>query len=745
MRVLLGFPPFHPPTSPPYGLACLRSALNAARPGDAVRVVDWDLALFQRWLGGDPPHLCDLHPDALQGLPCPTALARERGPGVSATLRRLPRDEAQAADYMQAARAFDAIHGAVYGLLGAILLPYVEQRSELDDQDLDRLFGDELALIEQWKPDLLGLSILAERNLVPALALCRAARAHGFRGQLVLGGAMTSHLESDELLHACPELDFVLQGEAEQTLPALLAALEGEGELEDVRGLAHRRQDRSVCIHRRPLPFPLNALPDADFSDFSIGDYLAPEPVLPISTCRGCYWGKCSFCSHTRPHGETVRARSPERIVAELAAQHERHGVRAFLFVDEAIAPRMLDAISQQLLERGLDLRWGAEGVRLERHFDAALLTRARKAGLRWVYVGVESSQQRLLDLMDKGIDAETIRSFVQCCQDIGIVAQLSFIVGLPTTTEAELQAELAFMRDFPTDHSTFVTLLGSPMHQDPERYGLRIESRSVLLRCRDGALVHAPRFTHTTSRGLSTPLADALVDEVDETLRRRRPHLGEVHATLLADTTFFQSEDRPPSDPPAALQVLQILERQQQRDGWWVIHGAACLEALGELEQAAALVQQALDEALEPGERERLLVHLSALANRLGSPEVALQIGGAETTQRWPALRAEVVRALHLLGRHDDVLTQAGLLLDEGYAPDWLAPIRAEALEATGGYADAITAYGEAESAYPLVAELDLAIARCLRALGETEEAQRYTKRALRKAQQTGDEASAR
>jgi len=42
MKLLLAFTPFHTPISPPFGLACLKGELACARPGIAVKTVDWN-------------------------------------------------------------------------------------------------------------------------------------------------------------------------------------------------------------------------------------------------------------------------------------------------------------------------------------------------------------------------------------------------------------------------------------------------------------------------------------------------------------------------------------------------------------------------------------------------------------------------------------------------------------------------------------------------------------------------------
>lgn len=55
MRLLLASTPFSAPTSPPFGLACLKAAIDRSYPAAKTSVTDWNLAFFRRWLLGDPP------------------------------------------------------------------------------------------------------------------------------------------------------------------------------------------------------------------------------------------------------------------------------------------------------------------------------------------------------------------------------------------------------------------------------------------------------------------------------------------------------------------------------------------------------------------------------------------------------------------------------------------------------------------------------------------------------------------
>ncbi len=737
MKLLLAFTPFHTPASPPFGLACLKGAVQQARPNVAVKTVDWNLAFFRRWLTGNMPDLCHLHPTRLTGAVCPWLIAQSGvGPMILADLSCLPTTPTEQNRYMQAARLLDDFYNQLAGFYHDILFPFVEGRTSLPTEVQNALFGAELAQVQSEQPDLIGFSILSEQNLLYALALGKVIKQR-FNLPIALGGALMSHLEPAELLQAFPWLDYIFFGEAEKNLVDFIDAWP-EQTFASVSGLAYR-QGGKIKECGKATPLPLNQLPYPNFDDFPLTDYIAPEPVLPVITCRGCYWGKCTFCSHTRPYGPVVRVRQPEQIVDELARQGERYGVRRFLFVDEAISPKMLRQLSEEILARGLEIQFGAEGVRVEKAFNEELLRLAYRAGLRWVYVGIESGTQRLLELIDKGIEIETVERFIQMCRRVGITPQLSFIIGLPGATPAELQNEISFLKRYPMDSSSFVLLLGSPMQERPADFGLRIEERQVLYATSRG-IVHSPRFYFTVAEGLSPAQADAIVEQAGPR-RRLRPHLGEVHATLLANTDFFQSEDRPPAPATAAEIALQLLSQQRAQagdrvDGQWFLHAAGCLESQNRLQEAFTISQAGLAaNGKNPDTHHGLLLHQATILNYSNQSQAALQVlAGVAQHKLTSALRGERLRALFALGRWPEALRETKAMLSAGYEIRYLYYIQGLCYERLNRPAKALKAFEKAEQRDWLEPDINQAKARCLLALNRPGEAEIEQAKARRK-----------
>jgi|GEM_PF-3543350 radical SAM superfamily enzyme YgiQ (UPF0313 family) len=739
MKLLLAFVPFHPPTSAPFGLACLKAALQRKSSGISVYTMDWNLAFFRRWLLQETPHLCDWDPDHLLHRLCPHLLVEEgHGRRLWEALTHLPRSHQERIQYMEGVRRLDFIFSVLAAFYHRLLRPYVEDRAKLAPEFLETLFFYELSEISKEQPDIVGFSILAEQNLIYAVALGRVVKEK-LGIPIALGGSLMSHLDPEEILRAFPWIDLVFQREGEDSVSLFVDAwpLSDHRALESVPAITHRDPQGRICVHSPADPPCLLHLPFPDFSGFPLREYLAPEPVLPIQTSRGCYWGKCTFCSHTLPYGKGVRHRPLVQVVDEMAEQQERHGVRSFLFVDEAISPQRLRELARAIQDRGLRVLWGAEGIRPEEAFHEPLLEEAYEAGLRWIYVGMESTLPRTVERMRKGTSTESAFRLIGACQKAGITPQLSYIIGFPGTTEEDLRAEEETFREFALDASPFVLLKGSPMAWEPERFGIRIEEPEVLLHTTRGR-VHAPRLHFTTNEGLSPLQAhERLKRRIGASRRRMRPHLGEIHAVLLADTDFFQDEERPPETDLLG-ELLDRLLDPARNDPRRALHVAGTLEVYGKPEKALHWILKRLEEEeLHPLMREKLWVHLAALWNTTGRPEDVLHLVKMtleDCSSARSALLGQAFRALVHRGRAAEVI-QTGLeLFAAGYEIEGFHYLMGWAYERMGRPQEALDAYREAELRYWNEPEINRAQARCLLVLGRHRAAREMEAKARRK-----------
>ena len=151
----------------------------------------------------------------------------------------------------------------------------------------------------------------------------------------------------------------------------------------------------------------LNKLPTPDFEGLPLRLYHSPVSVLPIQTSRGCYYGKCSFatCIWTTGIFACVGRNYSWKIFGNFLKKYD---TPYFFFTDESVPINKLREISQSLLEKQWDIKWMG-GVRFENALDGDLLEKMASAGCKKLVFGLESYNQRVLDLMKRILRLPTI------------------------------------------------------------------------------------------------------------------------------------------------------------------------------------------------------------------------------------------------------------------------------------------------------------------------------------------------
>jgi anaerobic magnesium-protoporphyrin IX monomethyl ester cyclase len=169
---------------------------------------------------------------------------------------------------------------------------------------------------------------------------------------------------------------------------------------------------------------------------------------------RGCPYD-CSFCGAAVSANKdiTIRTRTPENIIAEMAALRSDYGVTAFRFVDdlflgyERFIRQCMDAFTAERI--GDSYVWDATGrINILHRADDALLDTLVANGLREVALGIESGSERLLKYMGKRITPEMTKSVVRRLTERGISVKGYFILGFPSETRAEMYQTVRLVQE---------------------------------------------------------------------------------------------------------------------------------------------------------------------------------------------------------------------------------------------------------------------------------------------------------
>ncbi|WP_020672501.1 B12-binding domain-containing radical SAM protein [Amycolatopsis nigrescens] len=302
----------------------------------------------------------------------------------------------------------------------------------------DRLAAD---MLDKHRTRVLGISVAFPSQLIPAFRLARMVKRRAPDTIVVLGGQQI--MLRDVALAALPgtfrQVDAIATGRGEPVLRAL-----GNGvPVEEVAGLITARGVSGPA----PEPHHLAQNPAPVFDGLPFMSYLSPAPQLPLISCVGCYWGRCTFCSYgNRSRGGAYQQLTQHQLAAHVEAALERTGAGFVAFVDENCNLRLILGAVELVRARGNDFTWSTRN-RLEPLLtDRRFVQRMHAAGCRLMSVGYETNSQRLLDIIDKGVRADQYERIVEVLDEVGIVLRLSVMGGLPDETEQEARDSREFL-----------------------------------------------------------------------------------------------------------------------------------------------------------------------------------------------------------------------------------------------------------------------------------------------------------
>ncbi len=168
--------------------------------------------------------------------------------------------------------------------------------------------------------------------------------------------------------------------------------------------------------------------------NYSVND-LGFYPYMPVYTSRSCPF-QCSFCSETINWGK-FRKRSIDVIVNDFEHIQKEYNTQLFLMADSLINP-VLNDLTESLIKHPGVFYFDAY-LRVDKYScDYDKVFQWRKGGFYRARLGIESGSQKVLDLMDKKVSMDQVKSTIINLAKVGIKTSTYWIVGHPGEQESD-------------------------------------------------------------------------------------------------------------------------------------------------------------------------------------------------------------------------------------------------------------------------------------------------------------------
>jgi len=249
----------------------------------------------------------------------------------------------------------------------------------------------------------------------------------------------------------------VIRGEPDSQVLSVVKALETSVTLSGISGISYTQNGLNIHEGGSCVIKDLDSLPFPDRSLLQYSNYYNPKlsrlPFTTMIASRGCSFG-CYYCvpnsldfareiefkRETGMSGKPpVRLRSAENVIHEFAWL-AKLGFKSISFIDNQFVwgvdrtIKICDGIA------AFDVEWSCL-ARADMLLDKSMIMAMGRAGCKYIDIGIESFDQRILDYIGKGCKVDAVYAAVDNLRSAGIEIEFNILLAsCPLETEETIE-----------------------------------------------------------------------------------------------------------------------------------------------------------------------------------------------------------------------------------------------------------------------------------------------------------------
>jgi len=329
--------------------------------------------------------------------------------------------------------------------------------------------------------DVVGIGVIGGYYQYKKLkSICAAINKSNDRPILIIGGYGPA--PEPQFFMEKTNADFCVIGEGELPLLDLLNEINGLKNYSTVKGIMYREDNKyHTTIRAKPIK-DIDDIPFPAWDLFPIDAYAVYKPsgamgtvrTMPILTCRGCMYS-CNFCYRMETG---YRSRSYESIIEEIKRLVKDYSISFVRLRDELLMSneKRIIGFCEALLDADIKIQFDCSG-RLNTA-KPHVLKLMKKAGCVYINYGIESLDQKVLNLMNKHQTIEEIYKGIEATLSAGINPGFNFLWNNIADNQDTLTKAVGFLKMYNT-YSEIRTIKpvtpypGSPLYYHAIKEGL--------------------------------------------------------------------------------------------------------------------------------------------------------------------------------------------------------------------------------------------------------------------------------
>ncbi len=341
-----------------------------------------------------------------------------------------------------------------------------------------------MTAIDWGQYKLVGFTSTFDQN-VASLTLAKMIKDLYPEVKIVFGGANYDGEMGMEYFRAFPFIDYVVVGEGETVVPALVRHVVEDAAEAVPNGVIFREQDRIRFTPNPALFSEFAQTGPPDYDDYyhllaELGDAAQGlDRILLYEGSRGCWWGEkhhCTFCG-LNAQSMKFRSKTPDQAAREMTALSSRYDTARFRLVDNIIDMKYVENLFGQFAAAHCDLDIFIE---TKSNLHKSQIRTLAVGGVKCMQPGLESLSPTQLKAMDKGVTPMQNIVCLKWSNYYRVAVSWNILLGFPGETNEDYRRQIELLPSLfhlqaPEATGKFWLQRFSPYFTRPHEYGVRI------------------------------------------------------------------------------------------------------------------------------------------------------------------------------------------------------------------------------------------------------------------------------
>jgi len=367
-------------------------------------------------------------------------------------------------------------------LINDAFLPFLVNKRKIN-RNLQEIFIEntpfkDFILDSVSKSEVIGFSIKYPAQMLSFHKIAKMIKKKFPEKKIIVGGYYITFLAHTKKIKPSlfKYIDYLVLDYGEEAVYKLIKYLEGKEKIENVPNLMYLKNNLVISTKKKSS-MGLNKIPSPAYNHLNLDFYKRKR--IYYETNRGCAWGKCAFCTFINTKkNHSMKAKKASKIVDDLIELKKNTKVNHFWLVNDCLPVNLAVKISHEILKKKANIKWQTN-IRFEEELDFQTLKLLHDAGCTFLKFGLESGNQRVNQLINKGIKLESASRIIKDCKKLGIQSLLHVIVGFPNESLKESFDTFKFIKK----HIKYVDIIMvnkfflyplSRIYKHPSQYGIK-------------------------------------------------------------------------------------------------------------------------------------------------------------------------------------------------------------------------------------------------------------------------------